>query len=150
MKIEITLTWFVILVIIFSVIQFIASVWIKSELEKSIAARYDRVQEDYKYNLKVRERAEKVAEYMALQTNLKESSPQNEYDRVNKLGWELAMWLPADLYRKVAQSATRPSLKDRFETVIEVRKLLLGDKAGDLTWNDMMFHAPGIGKNKKE
>jgi ABC-type uncharacterized transport system fused permease/ATPase subunit len=149
MKIEITLTWFVILVIIFSVIQFIASVWIKSELEKSIAARYDRVLEDYKYNLKVRERAEKVAEYMALQTNLKESSPQNEYDTVNKLGWELAMWLPADVYRKVTQAATRPTLKERFETVIEVRKLLLGDKAGDLTWNDVMFHAPGIGKHNK-
>ena len=95
---------------IFSIIQFISTVWIKSELEKSISAKYDRVLEDYKYNLKVRERAEKVAEYMALQTNLKESSPQNEYDRVNTLGWELTMWLPADVYRKVAQAATSPTL----------------------------------------
>ena len=86
---------------------------------------------------------------MALQTNLKENSPQNEYDRLNRLGWELAMWLPADVYRKLARAATSPTLKERFETVIEVRKLLLGDKAGDLSWNDVMFHAPGIGKHDK-
>lgn len=97
----------------------------------------------------MRERAEKVAEYMALQTNLKENNPQEECDRANQLGWELAMWLPADLYKKVGKAATSPTLKERFETVIEVRKLLLGDKSGDLTSNDVMFHAPGIGKNTK-
>ena len=58
------------------------------------------------------------------------------------------MWLPADIYKKVIKAATSPTPTERFEAVIEVRKLLLGDNAGDITWNDVMFHAPGIGKNK--
>jgi hypothetical protein len=150
MKIEISLSWFLLILVLYSVIQFVSTIWIKATLEKSIAAKYDKILEDYKYNLKVRERAEKVAEYMALQINLKENSSQNEYDRVNQLGWELAMWLPADIYKKVVKAATSPTPKERFEAVIEVRKLLLGDNAGDLTWNDVMFHAPGIGRNKKQ
>ena len=41
------------------------------------------------------------------------------------------------------------SSKDNNEltVIIEVRKLLLKKKAGDLTSNDIAHHAPGIGKN---
>lgn len=74
MKIEITLPWFLLLFFLFSTIQFVSTIWIKATLEKSIASKYDKILEDYKYNLKIRERAEKVAEYMALQINIKESS----------------------------------------------------------------------------
>ena len=149
MKIEITLSWFLLIIVLFAVIQFVSTIWIKTTIEKSIAARYDKILEDYRYTLKVRERAEKVAEYMALQIDLKEDSLQNEYHRVNQLGWELGMWLPADIYKRVIKAATSLTPIERFEAVIAVRKLLLGDNAGDLTWNDIMFHAPGIGRNNE-
>ena len=57
------------------------------------------------------------------------------------------MWLPADVYRKLGQSIANPNEENNpLEVVVEIRKILLKDKAGDLSSNDIIHHAPGIGQ----
>lgn len=149
MKIELSITWFLILVLIFSGIQFVASIWIKSELEKSISAKYDKVLEDYKYNLKARERAEKVAEYLSLYY----TNSQN-YERLNQLSWELSLWLPADVYANMGKALKNigPEMDVKKKTIldilIDVRKGLLKDP-GNLKADDIVVHAKDIGKTEK-
>lgn len=132
-------------------LQFAVPLWVKSNIEKSVELKYSKLLEEYKYTIKVREQAARVSEYLALAENLKENSQNEDYERVNQLSWELAMWLPSDIYREMTQAITKPSQEvNELTVVIKVRKLLLGDDAGDLTSEQIAHHAPGIGKNNQE
>jgi len=134
-----------------AILQFLLSIWIKSRLESSIKYEYDKFLEEYKYDIKVREQAARVSEYLALARRLKGKSEDSDYERANQLSWELAMWLPSDIYKKMVKAIASPDEKNNELTVVvEVRKLLLGDKAGDLTSDDIAHHAPGIGKKSDE
>jgi hypothetical protein len=120
--------------------QFFASTWLKSSIENSIKAKYD-------LELKAKERAERVAEYMALARMLKETSSEEDYQKANRLSWELAMWLPSDVYRSMGKALSKPSSEyNPLSVVISVRKELLGSATGNLTQEDIIHHAPGIGK----
>ncbi len=134
-----------------AILQFLLSIWIKSRLESSIKYEYDKFLEEYKYDIKVREQAARVSEYLALARRLKGESEDSDYERANQLSWELAMWLPSDIYKKMVKAISSPDEENNELTVVvEVRKLLLGDKAGDLTSDDIAHHAPGIGKKSDE
>jgi hypothetical protein len=136
-------------VLLLAVAQFLIGLWIKARLEGSIKHSYDKKLEEFRYDLRVREQAAKVAEYMELARHLREDSPQDEYRKANKLAWELAMWLPADVYKRMAESLVRPNeVNNPLVVVVAVRKILLGDKAGDLTMDNIISHEPGIGKKR--
>lgn len=48
----------------------------------------------------------------------------------------------------MTQAITNPNqANNELTVVIDVRKLLLKDKAGNLTEDQVAHHAPGIGKN---
>lgn len=129
----------------FIIIQFIT---VKC-LENYIRTKYDKIIEDYKFDFKVREQATKVAEYMAIARNLKGSSPKEDYRKANQLAWELAMWLPTEVYKKLGQALSKPNEQyNPLSVAIEVRKVLLKNKAGDLSQNDVIQHGPGIGKKQ--
>ena len=97
---------------------------------------------------KVKEQSERVAEYLALARQLSEESTKDDYIRANQLSWELAMWLPDEIYKKAVHAIVKPdSENNELSTVIEVRALLLKKEAGSLTKNDIAHHAPGIGKD---
>lgn len=97
--------------------------------------------------MRVREQAAKVAEYMALARDLNDSSSSDEYRRANQLAWELALWLPKDVYKSLSQALTIPDEKiNPLSVVVEVRRLLLEGKFGTLTQNEVLIHAPGIGR----
>lgn len=120
--------------------QIIATTWLKANIENSIKVKYD-------IELKAKERAEKVAEYMALARELKESSSEEDYQKANRLSWELAMWLPADVYKSLGKALSKPEKEvNPLSVVISVRKVLLGNTAGDLTQDDIIHHAPGISR----
>jgi len=140
-----------ILVIIISlgILQFIVSKWLESRLENSIKHEYNKLIEDYKYNLKIREQAARVAEYFALARRLEEDSPSSDYERANQMTWELAMWLPTELYKKMVHAIAFPSPENNIQrVVIECRKLLLKENAGNLDSESIAVHGPGIGKKK--
>ena len=122
--------------------QIISTTWLKAEIENSIKAKYD-------IELKARERAERVAEYMALARDLKETSSEAEYRKANQLSWELAMWLPTDVYRSLGKALSKPDKEyNPLSVVISVRQVLLGNTSGDLTQDDIIHHAPGISQKR--
>ncbi len=136
-------------VLIIAALQFLFGLWIKARLEGSIKYDYDKKLEEFRYEIKIREQAAKVAEYMELARNLRENSPESDYQKANRLAWELAMWLPSPVYKRMAESLVRPNEENNpLEVVVDVRRLLLGEKAGDLTANNILCHKPGIGKNR--
>ncbi len=149
MKIEITLTWFLIIVLAFSIIQLGFTTWLKSKLENSISAKYDKILEEYRYNLKVRERAEKVAEYLSLYYE-----DSHNFQRLNQLSWELSLWLPDDIYMNLSKALKNIgpemdiSKKTILDILVDTRKLLLKDP-GNLTGDDIIVHKKGIGKNSE-
>lgn len=138
-----------IIIISLGILQYLFSKWLEARLENSIKHEYDKLIEDYKYNIKIREQAARTAEYLALAHRLKTDSPPSDYERANQLSWELAMWLPTELYEKMGQALTSPSRENNILTiVIECRKLLLKENAGTLDSEKIASHAPGIGKSK--
>ena len=145
MQIVITLTDALLIVVGLGVIQFLLSVWIKSRLESSIKSEYDKLLEDYRFDLKSREQAAKAAEYIALARDLKPTASEADYRRANQLAWELALWLPDDLYRKLGMALTAPSSDNNVLSVlVEIRKLLL-KRPGTLKDNEVIHHAPNVG-----
>ena len=137
-------------VLLLAAIQCLIGLWIKARLEGSIKHEYDRKLEEFRYEIKVREQASKVAEYMEFARHLREDSKPADYQKANRLAWELAMWLPSDVYKRMAESLVNPNEQNNpLEVVIAVRKLLLDDKAGDLAADNILSHSPGIGKNRR-
>lgn len=127
------------------VIQFLLAHWIKNRLAASIKAEYDRLLEDYRFELKAREQAAKAAEYIALARELPATASEIEYRRANQLAWELALWLPDELYRKLGRALTAQSTKDDVLSVlIEIRKLVLKNP-GTLTDAEVIHHRPNAG-----
>jgi hypothetical protein len=46
---------------------------------------------------------------MALARRLKESSPESDFERANQLSWELAMWLPDNIYKQMTTAISKPN-----------------------------------------
>lgn len=128
-------------------LQFLASLWVTERLKTSLQKEHSKFLENLKWELKVREQAVRVAEYLAHARNLKEDSPEADYLKANQLSWELAIWLPEDIYKEMVNAITAPNAKtNELSTVVSVRKLLLQEKAGNLVPENIAHHAPGIGK----
>ncbi|MFI3155244.1 MAG: hypothetical protein QX199_03720 [Methylococcaceae bacterium] len=138
-------------IILFAALQYFASLWISARLKTSLQKEHSQFLENLKWDLKVREQAVRVAEYLALARNLKEDSPDTDYRKANQLSWELAMWLPEDIYKEMVSAIVTPNENtNELSTVVSVRKLLLQKEAGNLTIENIAHHAPGIGKGKKQ
>lgn len=130
-----------------SILGFLIQLIITEKYKTKVSKEINHFLEELRWDNKVREQAAKVAEYMDLARNLKNNSPEEAYHKANTLAWELAMWLPTDVYIKLGESLTKPNTENNpLQVVIEVRQLLLKEKAGDLTADDIIHHAPGIGR----
>jgi hypothetical protein len=136
----------IVLAIAWVLVPFVASEWTAN----AIRAHYDRQLEDYRKQLEVRDRAAILADYIAMwfvSGQVKEAKTLEEvefYQRMNKLSFELALFLPADLYRDLGPSLIKaPDSRDVGDLLIEVRKRLLAEP-GDLTGNNVIYHFPGI------
>ena len=129
-----------------TLISLMAKTWIVERIKLALQKEHTQFNTDLQWEVKVRERAERVAEYISLARSLKENSTEEEYRNANRLSWELAMWLPEDIYSQMVQAIVSPSqVNNELTVVIAVRKLLLKEKAGNLTENQIAHHAPGIG-----
>jgi len=128
-------------------LQFLVSLWLSERFKASLQRETGQFLETLRWDLKVREQASKVAEYMALARDLREDSSVAEYRQANRLAWELALWLRADVYRAVGKAIASPDAKTNpLSVVIDVRQVLLGASAGDLTSEQIIHHSPAIGK----
>jgi hypothetical protein len=131
------------------IVLWLGRIWLGSQIENSINSKYKKILEDYRYNLKVRERAEKIAEYLSLYY----TDSQN-FQKLNQLSWELSLWFPSELYANLGKALKNigPGMdidkETIFDILIKTRKLLLKEEAGSLAVEDIISHAKGIGKNK--
>jgi len=133
--------------VLLGIAAFLFRNWFLERLKLSLQKEHSKFLEQLQWERKTRERAEKVAEYLALARQLKETSPEEHYIKANQLSWELAMWLPEDIYRQTALAIAQPNMEsNELTAVIAVRKLLLKESSGNLSADDVLHHAPGIGK----
>ena len=133
--------------LLFGAFQYLASIYISEKLKMSLQKELSAFLENLKWELKVREQAVRVAEYLALARSLKVDSLDSDYRKANQLSWELAMWLPEDLYKQMVNAIVNPSKNtNELKTVVAVRSLLLKENAGNLTSENIAHHARGIGK----
>ncbi|MFN4028567.1 MAG: hypothetical protein ACK4LR_01035 [Acidovorax temperans] len=132
-----------------AIVQFLLSLWIAERLKSQLQLENAKVLEAMKWEVRVREQAAKVAEYMSATANLAETDPPERYAQLNRLSWELALWLPSDVYRSMGQALThRTETENELTVIMQVRKHLLGDQAGDLSSEEIVVHSPGIGKHR--
>ena len=133
--------------VILSVVVFMARNLFIERLKIALQKEHSRFLDELQWNRKVQEQAARVAEYLALARRLKETSSESDYEHANQLSWELAMWLPEDIYKEATMAIARPNEgTNELTATISVRRLLLGKGAGNLTADDIALHAPGIGK----
>lgn len=129
-----------------TLLSLIFKTWIVENIKLSLQKEHTQFNTDLQWEVKARERAERVAEYLSLARSL---SSEEDFRNANRLSWELAMWLPADIYSQMIQAIANPNQQNNdLTTVIAVRKLLLKDKAGNLTEDGVAHHAPGIGARR--
>jgi len=126
-------------------ISFLAKTWIVERIKLVLQKEHTQFDNDLQWEVKVK--AERVAEYISLARSLQEHSTEEDYKKANRLSWELAMWLPEEIFRQMVLAIASPTAKsNELVVVIAVRKLLLKERAGNLTENEIAHHAPGIGK----
>lgn len=135
--------------LLLAIVAYLARNLIIERLKLSLQKEHSKFLDKLQWDRKVQEQAARVAEYLALARRLKKDSPESDYERANQLSWELAMWLPEEIYKQMTLAISNPGPDVNELTVsIAVRELLLGNKAGNLGANDIAHHGPGIGEKK--
>ncbi|WP_313894669.1 hypothetical protein [Psychrobacillus sp.] len=136
--------WLGIVTLLLGIFQF----WLQERTKSYLQKKNNEFLEKLRWENKAKEEAAKVAEYLSLVKNLQ---TEEDYRKVNKLAWELTMWLPSDVYKAMGQALTNPSdSNNELSIIIDIRKILLGKESGNLTQDDVIQHGPGIGWLNKE
>lgn len=116
-----------------TIVVFLLKTWIEARLKASIEHEYDRKLEALRFQMRAREQAAKVAELMA---EARDGSTELTPDRaksINKLAWELSLWLPADTVRELTSHLCyAEGSKTMKEVLVAVRKHILADPKDDL------------------
>lgn len=145
-----------VVVLFAAVIRFLASTWIKARIETSVKAEYDRQLtaykhefdkklEDYRNEIKVREQAAGVA---ALLAKVKWCTGPTQGEELDRLGWELSLWLPPQVVRELKNCLDGNQNNQEIRHVlIETRKALLREKAGELLPEDIPCCAKFVKKS---
>jgi len=138
----------VIIVSIIGIIQWLLTMWIKSRLENSIKHEYDKILEEFKFSIRQREQAAAIAKLFArwIKYNgkedvlLKENEKRDHFEEMNKLNWELAIWMPDEkIVKKINNRLTNKGGEDIRSLILEVRTLILGKKSDDLKWSELTY-----------
>lgn len=88
---------------------------------------------------------EKVARYLVLAGTLDKNSAPDDYDMANELSLELAMVLPALIYRAMVEAAAHPDGKVNPASVaVMMRKEMLAASDVDLQAEHVAFHTLGV------
>lgn len=91
--------------------------------------------------------ASMVSQYLVIASTLDKGSPPEDYDQANELSLELAMLLPASVYRAMTEAAANPDGKINPAVVALLMRREFGvtsaDAADELQTEQVAFHAPG-------
>jgi len=106
--------------LLFGALQVAAAVWLKARLEASIRHEYDRRLENYRRELDRKQRAAIVAELFA-----EWASPTPDRKVLNRLSWEVSLWLPSSIVKDVTKRLANASdAREVKDILVDVRKHL--------------------------
>lgn len=126
-------------VTLLAVLQFLGALVVSERFKAYLQKQNAEFSEKLRWDFKVREQAARVAEYLVLATTIQESDSKEDHRMADRLGWELGMWLPTEVYKAMRQALANPDVTNNvLSVIIDVRKVLLKDTAGDLNQNDLM------------
>jgi hypothetical protein len=113
-------------------VQILGIAYLKAVVESAARHRYDCRREEYRRELDRRERAAVIAEMFA-----EWASERPDYAKLNRLNWECALWLPANVVRAIQKRLSNAGgALEVKEILVAVRGLLRGEdddlKAGEL------------------
>lgn len=124
----------VVFVILFSLLQWLLSLWIKARLENSIKHEYSIRLEEFKFDQLRRLKAETIAVFFAkwikYRGNEAEMLEKNNlldyYEELNKMSFELTMWIDDEkLLREIMKRFNNsPEALEVRDLLIETRKYL--------------------------
>jgi hypothetical protein len=136
-----------ILVLLFGIIQFLLSNWIKSRLEKSIEHEYAKKLEDYKFTQLQRQKAEMIANFFAkwIKYRGKEREFLNDkelidyYEELNNMSLELCLWIKNEevLNEIMARTQLKDGSGNIWSITGKVRKLILDIKDDSFDSNNI-------------
>ena len=129
-------------------LQFLITLWLGERFRAQMQKESSQFIESLKWDVRVREQAAQIAEYLSIARSLDGKNLPETYRKANELSWQLALWLPAETYRELLKHLTSQAGLQDYSILISVRKSLLGEKAGDLAPGEVILHAPGIAKHK--
>jgi len=135
---------YAIIISINGVITFLISEWTKNKIKSGfdktlenykaeIKKELDKNLEDYKFSLKTREQAIKISELFSIVYSKPEKAS------LNKLIWELSLWLPEEIVIDISNQLTKkPDSKDVKQILMDIRKLLLDKPNSQLKAEDII------------
>lgn len=109
--------------------------------------------ENYKFELLKKEQAARVAELFALWIKYDDlaikklaiTEKTDHQERLNKLTWELAMWIQdEEIVKKIMDKLSQSSKSDIKEIIIQIREIIQNKKSEKLKWENIVnFHLRG-------
>lgn len=103
--------------------------------------------ENYKFELLKNEQAAKVAEFFALWIkydgieieNLSDADKIEYQEKLNRLTWELAMWVKDEkLVKKIMEKLTHSSKSEIKEIIMQVREVIQNKENKEIEGNDIV------------
>ena len=114
------------LAILMVLVQGISLLALKTHVEGAVKHQWDKHLEEFKYEIRQRERAAMIAELIA-----EWDSRSDDLKRLNQLVLEACLWLPETLARDLNRILKyHPGAKFPKELVVDIRHLLRGEKDG--------------------
>src|SRR5258708_6412622 len=104
MNIEIGIGTAVIFALAISALQFLLSLWITERFKTSLQKEHSKYLEDLKWKQTIKSNALRISEYLSKAAFAEGLQTTEDFQKANQMTWELAMLLPADLYRTTVQS----------------------------------------------
>jgi len=119
----------------------------KTCLDKSIDYFTNRKIEEYRYDVRIREQASRIGEYLAVAPFLTADDDPAAYRRARQLAFELALYLPEELYIHLSDGIVYRNGRNPFSALLAVREHLLGTEPKLLNDMNIIFHAPNAGNS---
>lgn len=122
-------------IVLLAILQFLISLWLKSRLEASIKYSYERKMAEFQYELKIREHGTIIADFFSEWAK----GAAADMTKLRRLSMELSLLLPSELYKDFGKCTTyQPNGPNSNKLLIEIRKYILKDSAGDLKDTDII------------
>lgn len=113
----------------------------------SISYFFSEKIENYKFDLMKKEQAAKAAELFSLWLKcddevvkkFSEEERRNHCEKLNKLTWELAIWIPDEkIVKSIMEKLSHSSKADIKEIILQIREQIQKRKNKQLKWQDLI------------